>query len=93
MIIFDNHLHLRRDGKFLEAVKEFKKAGGTHFVLSQYPMLDLVIKNKSYAQCYEETLKMAEEIRSSLEVGVFVTVAPYPVDYIKLKEAFGRKKQ
>ena len=92
MLIFDNHLHLRRDGKFLDAVKEFKKAGGTHFVLCQYPMPELVIKYKSYKPCYHETLKMAEEIKKKLDIDVFVTVAPYPVDYLKLSDVFGRDK-
>ena len=90
MIIFDNHQHLRRDGLFLEAVKEFQKAGGTHFILCQYPMTSLVIQEKSYRSCYRETLKMADEIRLKVDVEVFVTVGPYPVDYLKLSERFGR---
>jgi len=90
LIIFDNHLHLRRDGRFIDAVKDFKKVGGTHFILCQLPMIDLVIKEKSYDLCYQETLKMADEIRSKIDIGVFVTVGPYPVDYIKLKKIFGR---
>jgi len=90
-MIFDNHLHLRRDGRFIDAIKDFKKSGGTHFVLCQYPMPDLVIKNKSYLEGYLETLKMAEEIRSKVDIGVFVTVGPYPVDYLILKERFDRK--
>lgn len=92
MIIFDNHLHLRRNGLFLDAVKDFKKAGGTHFVLCQLPMINLVIKNKNYKSCYEETLSMANEISSKIDIGVFVTVGPYPVDYIRLKEKFGRNQ-
>lgn len=91
MIIFDNHLHLRRDGRFIDAIKDFKKSGGTHFVLCQYPMPELVIKNKSYIEGYLETLKMAEEIRLKVDIGVFVTVGPYPVDYLILKERFDRK--
>jgi len=91
VIIFDNHLHLRRDGRFLDAVKDFKRAGGTHFVLCQFPMTDLVIKERSYKTCYSETLKMADEIRSKIDICVFVTVGPYPVDYLKLFEEFGRE--
>jgi len=90
LILFDNHQHLRRDGLFLEAVKEFQKAGGTHFILCQYPMTSLVIQEKSYRSCYRETLKMADEIRLKVDVEVFVTVGPYPVDYLKLSERFGR---
>jgi len=91
LIVFDNHLHLRRDGRFIDAVKDFKKAGGTHFVLCQYPMPDLVIKNKSYSEAYQITLDMAEEIRSKVNIGVFVTVGPYPVDYLFFKEKSNRK--
>ena len=90
MIIFDNHLHLRRDGRYLDAIIDFKKAGGTHFVLCQYPMTSIVLKEKSYKNCYLKTLKMAEEIKLKIDIGVFVTVGPYPVDYIKLKEKLGR---
>jgi len=92
MILFDNHLHLRRDGMYLDAVKDFKKAGGTHFILCQYPMHSLVLSQNSYLGCYEETLKMAEEIKSRLDIGVFVTIGPYPVDYLRFKEKLGREK-
>jgi len=90
VILFDNHLHLRRDGRFLDAIKEFKNAGGTHFVLCQYPMPLMVLKEKSYKNCYVETLKIADEIRSKINVGVFVTVGPYPVDYLLLNKKIGR---
>jgi len=90
LIIFDNHMHLRRNGRFIDAVKDFKSEGGTHFVLCQYPMPDLVILEKSYKKCYEITLKMADVIREELDIYVFVTVGPYPVDFIKFKEKFGR---
>ena len=91
LIIFDNHLHLRRDGLFLDAVKEFKNAGGTHLVLCQLPMTNLVIENKSYKSCYIETLAMADEIRLNIDIGVFITVGPYPVDYLKLLKKFDRE--
>ena len=92
MIIFDNHLHLRRDGRFLDAVREFQHAGGTHFILCQYPMPERAIAEKSYQSCYQETLRMADEIRSAVRVGVFVVVGPYPVDLLPLQEKFGRQE-
>jgi TatD-related deoxyribonuclease len=76
VIFFDNHLHLRREGRFLDAIREFQNAGGTHFNLCQYPMTDIVLKEKSYRSCYEETIRMAEEIRTITRVGVFVVVGP-----------------
>ena len=92
MIILDNHLHLRRDGRFIEAIKDFQKAGGTHIILCQLPMIKKVIEYKSYSPCYKETIKMAEEIRKETDIVVYITVGPYPVDYITLKEKFGREK-
>jgi TatD-related deoxyribonuclease len=91
VILFDNHLHLRRDGRFLDAVREFQTAGGTHFILCQYPMPGIVLKEKSYRSCYQETFQMAAEIRAMLHVGVFVVVGPYPVDLLPLSERFGRE--
>jgi len=73
-------------------VKDFKKTGGTHFVLCQLPMTNLVIKDKNYKSCYQETLEMAKEIRSKIDIGVFVTVGPYPVDHIRLSKKLGREK-
>jgi TatD-related deoxyribonuclease len=91
-MIFDNHLHLRREGRFLEAVKDFKREGGTHFILCQYPMVSRVIKERSYKGCYIETLKMAKEICSKINVKVFVTLGPHPADYLKLRRRFNRKE-
>ena len=91
MIIWDNHMHLRREGRFLDAVRDFKHAGGTHLVLCQLPCVREVIKHKSYLPLFLQTLKMSEEIRE-VGVTVFVTVGPYPVDYIYLRKEFGRQK-
>jgi TatD-related deoxyribonuclease len=91
VILFDNHLHLRRDGRFLDAIREFQHAGGTHFILCQYPMPSKVIQEKSYKSCYEETLAMADEIRLTLDMDLFVVVGPYPVDILPLTEKFGRE--
>ncbi len=75
---------------FLMLLEEFKKAGGTHFVLCQYPMPHIVLKEKSYKSCYNQTFEMADEIRRKIDIGVFVTVGPYPVDYLTLIEKFDR---
>ena len=90
MTIFENHLHLRRDGRFLEAVGEFAKAGGTHLVLTQYPVPSLVLMEKSYQPVYAETLRMAEEIMAAVPVTVYAVVGPYPVDFLTFRESLGR---
>jgi len=90
MIIFDNHLHLRRDGRYIDAVIEFQRAGGTHLVLCQLPRVETVIRMKSYMPIYHDTLRMADEVTNGTEVTVFVTVGPYPVDYLTLRKTLGR---
>ena len=50
-----------------------------------------VIQEKSYKSCYLETLAMADEIRQSLDMDLFVVVGPYPVDILPLTEKFGRE--
>ena len=35
--IFDNHIHLQPQGRKVEAVKDYHKAGGTHLILSHMP--------------------------------------------------------
>jgi TatD-related deoxyribonuclease len=49
------------------------------------------MQEKSYKSCYQETLQMAEEIRATVGIGVFVVVGPYPVDILPLQEKFGRE--
>jgi TatD-related deoxyribonuclease len=83
-------MHLRENGRFLDAVKDFKNAGGTHFVLCQLPMVNQVLKDKNYEESYKTTIRLAKKIKSEIKIGVFITVGPYPVDYIKLKNKYGR---
>jgi TatD-related deoxyribonuclease len=89
--IFENHLHLRRDGRYIEAVKEFAAAGGTHLVLTQYPMPQQVLSEKSYQSIYLDTLRMTEEIMKAVPVTVYAVVGPYPVDYLTFRETMGRE--
>ncbi len=88
MFIFDNHLHLRRGGKCIDAVREFERAGGTHMVLCQLPMVERVIEERSYLPCYRETVALADEAMEAAGVTVYVTVGPYPADYLRLRDRF-----
>jgi TatD-related deoxyribonuclease len=83
-------MHLRRSGRYIEAVKEFKKAGGTHLILCQLPMVRKVIQEKGYRSAYEETIAMAQEAQQATGITLFVTLGPYPADYLELRRAFGR---
>lgn len=90
MTIFENHLHLRRDGRYIDAVKDFAKVGGTHLVLCQYPAPEQVLVEKSYRSIYADTLQMTQEIMAAVQVKVYAVVGPYPVDYLTFREKLSR---
>jgi TatD-related deoxyribonuclease len=91
--ILDNHIHLQPSGKNVEALREFSKAGGTHVVLSQLPYDEVQIREeKDFRASYQITLDIAERARKETDVGVFVSVGPYPVLLIDLAEKHGLSK-
>jgi TatD-related deoxyribonuclease len=91
--VLDNHIHLQPSGKNIEALREFSNAGGTHVVLSQLPYDEIQIKEeKDFRASYQITLDIAERARKETDVGVFVSVGPYPVLLIDLAEKHGLSK-
>ncbi len=91
-VVFDNHVHLSKNGRYLEAINEFKKYGGTHLNFCPYTDIKKISKNKSYMECYEDGLKLAKYATEKTGVKIFLTVGPYPIDYLKLKEVVGREE-
>jgi len=82
MVVFDNHMHLDQRGRFLEALKEFKMAGGTHVALVSKPS-----KIGDYERQFEEHLKIvrrAEEI-----VKVLPIFGVHPAEISILSELHG----
>jgi TatD-related deoxyribonuclease len=91
--ILDNHVHLQPQGHCVEAVKEFAKAGGTHLILSHLPYEEVRLRTAAdFPLSYDITLKLAARCRAETEVGVDVTVGPYPVLLIHLAEKQGLDK-
>lgn len=84
-IIFDNHLHLNPEGRLLEAVDMFRKAGGDSFNLVNLPDTNLSIDHY-YENLYTRTLKIANLVKSERGLAVPVTLGPYPLDYFRFKE-------
>jgi TatD-related deoxyribonuclease len=88
--ILDNHIHLQPSGKNVEALRDFSKAGGTHVVLSQLPYDEVRIREeKDFRSSYQITIDIAERARRETDVGVFVSVGPYPVLLLSLAEEHG----
>ena len=90
MPIFDNHIHLRPEFKGIQAAKEFERAGGTAILLTHSPYEDIPIRRaEDYAKAYGKTLAMADAVRASTAIQVFVALGPYPVEFLRLRETVG----
>ena len=71
--IIDDHIHIDpRNGRGIEAIKDFKRAGGTHICLVTKPSWSLdvhPVHGTDFSVVYEETLQIAKQIE---EVGIRV---------------------
>ena len=79
--ILDQHMHLDRSNRFLDAVSEFTLAGGTGIMLVHKPNFssDLPTDLDGYRAAYSGTLSMAEEVRTAYGIEVGVVLGPHPV--------------
>lgn len=90
--VLDNHVHLQPNGRNVEAVKDFLKAGGTHLIVSHMPYSETPVrKAEDFQVAYDITLKMTELARSA-GAGAFCTVGPYPVQLLELTEIMALDK-
>ncbi len=86
--ITDNHMHIDLRARGLEAVKEFKNAGGTHIVLVSKPSWSLgvtVKKPEDYFSVFDETVEIASKIKE-IGVGAFPVLGVHPAEISKLTE-------
>ena len=79
--VVDQHLHLDRSNRYLSAIEEFVRVGGTGIMLVHKPGFSgsLPIDREGYREVYSETISMAEEIREKFEISVGVVLGPHPV--------------
>ncbi len=84
--VLDNHVHLQPNGRNVEAVKDFLKAGGTHLIVSHMPYSEMPVRKiEDFRRAYEITLRMTELARSA-GAAAYCTVGPYPVQLLELTE-------
>jgi len=82
--VLDDHCHLDRAGDFLDAVRAFHRAGGTHLVVVHKPDFSaLPTTREAYRASLEGTCAMAEEVRRETPVKAWAAVAPHPVDLVQ----------
>ena len=80
--ILDNHFHLNRNGRYLDAAKDFKNAGGTSVVLVHCPDFSAPPTTKlGHRESYQNTISMAESVRKEVGLGVRVVLGPHPAAF------------
>jgi TatD-related deoxyribonuclease len=98
--IIDNHFHLNRKGRFLDAAKDFKNVGGTGLILVHCPDFSNPPTTKDgHTETYRDTIEMAEMVRKEHGLGVRVVLGPHPaafahqfIDWIKQDPENGSHK-
>jgi len=87
--VTDDHIHFNlKNGRGLDAAKDFLRAGGTHLFLVSLPSWTLgveVAKGPDYRQVYDETLRVAGMIRG-IGLTVFPVLGVHPAEISRLAE-------
>ncbi|MCL2549857.1 MAG: TatD family hydrolase [Methanimicrococcus sp.] len=90
--ITDNHMHIDIvRGRGLDAVRDFKNAGGTHVFLVTLPSRHLgvfVKKSEDYDLVFRQTINIAEKMTAE-GVKTFPVLGIHPVDILYLSEENG----
>ena len=92
--IMDQHIHLDRENRFLDAVSDFVQAGGTSLMLVHKPSFSnsLPIDLVGYREAYSDTISMANEVREKFSIDVGVVLGPHPVVWEKQIKKLGLEK-
>ena len=92
--ILDQHMHLDRKNRFLEAISDFARSGGTGIMLVHKPGFSKSLPTDidGYRSAYSETLEMADEVRATHSIDVGVVLGPHPVAWEHQIETLGLER-
>ena len=91
--ILDNHFHLNREGRYLDAARDFLRVGGTHLVLVHCPdFAQPPTSREGHKAAYSNTLSMAEEVRK-LGLNVRIILGPHPAAFAHQFESLGDRAE
>lgn len=89
---FDNHVHLNRNGRFLDAVREFCSKGGTGMMIVNLPPEGNSSAGDYFSRMYESAFDIKQKVSSSFELDVLLAVGPYPVTMLDLAQSVGTER-
>lgn len=88
--ILDDHIHIDpRNGKGIEAAKEYRRAGGTHICLVTKPSWSLGIHptcGADFRPVFDETLDIARQIGEETGLIVYPILGVHPAEITVLSE-------
>ncbi len=88
--VYDNHIHMSPHGRNVDALLEYKAAGGTGLTLVTLPYPEVrICEGRDFAESYEITFDLADKARAVTGLEINVAVGPYPVLLIGLAEQYG----
>lgn len=91
MPIMDDHMHINLPrGRGIEAIKEFKNAGGTHVLIVSLPAGEMgmtVRRSNDYKAVYDETIKAVE--MANEYVKAYAVIGVHPAEFVWLVESRG----
>ncbi|MEL0100894.1 MAG: TatD family hydrolase [Euryarchaeota archaeon] len=91
--ILDDHFHLNRNGRFLEAAKDFQRVGGTNLVMVHCPdFASPPTTRDGHKSSYQNTIDMAAEVRE-LGLGVRVILGPHPAAFAHQFDSLGDRAE
>lgn len=90
--VFDNHVHLQRSGRFLDAVREYERKGGTGFMLVALPPEQDVFSEGYFGEMYEAGVRLREEAAAASKLDILLSIGPYPITLLELAEHLGVEK-
>ncbi|MDD3574152.1 MAG: TatD family hydrolase [Methanospirillum sp.] len=88
--VLDDHIHIDpRNGRGIEAAKEFQRAGGTHICLVTKPSWSHDIHpvcGEDFKRVFDETLVIAKQIQEQTGVVVFPILGVHPAEITVMSE-------
>jgi TatD-related deoxyribonuclease len=90
--ILDNHFHIQRHGLFLDAVRAFHQAGGTHVTHIPIPGRTPKKTKADWRTFFEDHLAVSDLIEKETPVRVIRAVGPYPIEFVETAKEWGIEK-
>ena len=92
--ITDDHMHINiRGGRGMEAIKEFRNAGGTHVFIVSLPAGELglsINRADDFRAVFDETVEASRQANELVKA--FAVVGVHPAEYIGLAESLGMER-